>query len=96
MSAPNSALTSSASSAASGEIVYGTSAANPEGGGDQHQMSEKVQQMAAAIYKEFERMIQRYDEACVKVRESSAFDVTCANADIFHMHVCDGVKSAVI
>lgn len=42
-----------------GETVYGT---QEEG----HVMSEKVQSLAASIYKEFERMIKKYDEDVVK------------------------------
>ncbi|GAB1604627.1 C-Jun-amino-terminal kinase-interacting protein 4-like [Argonauta hians] len=41
------------------ETVYGT---QEEG----HVMSEKVQTLAASIYKEFERMIKKYDEDVVK------------------------------
>ncbi|CAI9734624.1 C-Jun-amino-terminal kinase-interacting protein 4-like isoform X8 [Octopus vulgaris] len=42
-----------------GETVYGT---QEEG----HVMSEKVQTLAASVYKEFERMIKKYDEDVVK------------------------------
>lgn len=56
-------------SVTSGEIVYGTdsgsTAGNPE---ESRVMSERVQQLAGSIYKEFERMIQRYDEGSVKVK----------------------------
>ena len=41
------------------ETVYGTY-------DDGHVMSERVQALAANVYKEFERMIQRYDENVVK------------------------------
>lgn len=41
------------------ETVYGT---NEEG----HVMSDKVQTLAGNIYKEFERMIKKYDEDVVK------------------------------
>lgn len=78
MAAQTSVMTSSSSSVASGEIVYGT-------GGHQGNvtlwesvlnlidfiytekvMSERVQQMATAIYKELEKIIQKYDENAVK------------------------------
>ena len=42
-----------------GETVYGTHE-------DSHVMSERVQNLAASIYKEFERMIKSYDEDVVK------------------------------
>ncbi len=42
-----------------GDAVYGTQE-------DSHVMSERVQSLAASIYKEFERMIQNYDENVVK------------------------------
>ena len=41
------------------ETVYGT---NEEG----HVMSEKVSVLATNVYKEFERMIKKYDEDVVK------------------------------
>ena len=41
------------------ETVYG----NPD---DSHVMSERVQLLAANIYQEFERLIQKYDENVVK------------------------------
>ena len=41
------------------ETVYGTH-------DDSHVMSERVQSLAASIYKEFERMIKSYDENVVK------------------------------
>ena len=41
------------------ETVYGTHE-------DGHVMSERVQTLAASIYKEFERMIKKYDEDVVK------------------------------
>lgn len=41
------------------ETVYGTT---DEG----HVMSEKVQSLASSVYKEFERMIKKYDEDVVK------------------------------
>ena len=41
------------------ETVYGTHE-------DSHVMSERVQSLAASIYKEFERMIKKYDEDVVK------------------------------
>lgn len=41
------------------ETVYGTNE-------DSHVMSERVQTLAASIYKEFERMIKKYDEEVVK------------------------------
>ena len=41
------------------EIVYGT---KEEG----HVMSEKVSQLAASVYSEFEKMIKKYDEDVVK------------------------------
>ena len=41
------------------ETVYGTH-------DDSHVMSERVQTLAASIYKEFERMIGKYDEDVVK------------------------------
>ena len=42
-----------------GDAVYGTQE-------DSHVMSERVQSLAASIYKEFERMIGSYDENVVK------------------------------
>ncbi len=42
-----------------GDAVYGTQE-------DSHVMSERVQSLAASIYKEFERMMQNYDENVVK------------------------------
>ena len=42
-----------------GDAVYGTQE-------DSHVMSERVQSLAASIYKEFERMISSYDENVVK------------------------------
>lgn len=42
------------------ETVYGT--AND----DSHVMSEKVQSLAGSIYKEFEKVIKKYDEDVVK------------------------------
>lgn len=41
------------------ETVYGTHE-------DGHVMSEKVQSLASTVYKEFERMIKKYDEDVVK------------------------------
>ena len=41
------------------EVVYGT---KEEG----HVMSEKVSQLAASVYSEFEKMIKKYDEDVVK------------------------------
>ncbi|XP_064636506.1 C-Jun-amino-terminal kinase-interacting protein 4-like isoform X7 [Lineus longissimus] len=43
-----------------GETVYGTHES------DTHVMSERVQSLASSIYKEFERMIKKYDEDVVK------------------------------
>lgn len=58
-----SGMTSSSTSSLSstGDILYATS-----GEGETRVMSERVQTLAASIYKEFERMIQRYDEDTVK------------------------------
>ncbi|KAK7096835.1 hypothetical protein V1264_003887 [Littorina saxatilis] len=44
------------------ETVYGTHI----GGEESHVMSEKVQTLAATVYKEFEKVITRYDEDVVK------------------------------
>lgn len=44
------------------ETVYGTNF----GGEESHVMSEKVQTLAATVYKEFEKVITRYDEDVVK------------------------------
>ncbi|XP_076468439.1 C-Jun-amino-terminal kinase-interacting protein 4-like isoform X5 [Babylonia areolata] len=44
------------------ETVYGTHI----GGEETHVMSEKVQTLAATVYKEFEKVITRYDEDVVK------------------------------
>ncbi|XP_025087781.1 C-Jun-amino-terminal kinase-interacting protein 4-like isoform X19 [Pomacea canaliculata] len=44
------------------EMVYGTHI----GGEESHVMSEKVQSLAATVYKEFEKVISRYDEDVVK------------------------------
>lgn len=44
------------------ETVYGTHF----GGEESHVMSEKVQTLAATVYKEFEKVITRYDEDVVK------------------------------
>jgi hypothetical protein len=41
------------------DTVYGTLE-------DSHVMSERVQSLAASVYKEFERMIKKYDEDVVK------------------------------
>lgn len=47
------------------QVVYGGTVSPT---GDEHRnMSEKVQNMASAIYREFELMIQRYGEDGVKV-----------------------------
>lgn len=42
------------------ETVYGTTT------DDSHVMSEKVQSLAANIYQELERMMEKYDEDVVK------------------------------
>ncbi|CAG0887550.1 unnamed protein product [Cyprideis torosa] len=47
-------------------VVYGTSPDSSTPGDSQSVMTEKVQQYAGSIYKEFERMIARYDEEVVK------------------------------
>lgn len=44
------------------ETVYGTHI----GAEESHVMSEKVQTLAATVYKEFEKVISRYDEDVVK------------------------------
>ena len=44
------------------ETIYGTQVGGDEG----HVMSEKVQTLAATVYKEFEKVITRYDEDVVK------------------------------
>ena len=44
------------------ETVYGTSLTVEEN----HAMSDKVQTLAATVYKEFEKVIQRYEEDVVK------------------------------
>ena len=43
----------------SSETIYGTQE-------ETHVMSEKVQSLAATVYKEFEKVIKRYDEDVVK------------------------------
>lgn len=52
----------------SGEVVYGTGPGSTGGMADESRvMSERVQHLAASIYKEFEKMIQKHDEDSVKV-----------------------------
>ncbi|KFD53558.1 hypothetical protein M513_05474, partial [Trichuris suis] len=48
----------------SGEMIFGTESSSSTE--ESRVMSEKVQQMASSIYKEFERMIQRFGEDSVK------------------------------
>ena len=45
-----------------GDVVYGT----PPGRDDSRVMSERVQSLADAVYREFERLIATYDENVVK------------------------------
>uniref|UniRef100_A0A915IRH3 RH1 domain-containing protein n=1 Tax=Romanomermis culicivorax TaxID=13658 RepID=A0A915IRH3_ROMCU len=52
-----------------GEVVYGSGPGSVTGGAsadDTRVMSERVQNLAASIYKEFERMIHKYEEDSVK------------------------------
>lgn len=56
-----------------GEIIYGSGPGSTSGGNGPDEtrvMSERVQSLAASIYKEFEKMIQKHDEDSVKVRVS--------------------------
>lgn len=60
------------------QIVYGTQSVagsdeSSGGGGGGRVMSEKVQMLAASIYKELERMIKKHGEESVKVRLSGGF-----------------------
>jgi len=53
-----------------GEVVYGSgpgSVAGATGADETRVMSERVQALAASIYKEFEKMIHKYEEESVKV-----------------------------
>uniref|UniRef100_A0A914X577 RH1 domain-containing protein n=1 Tax=Plectus sambesii TaxID=2011161 RepID=A0A914X577_9BILA len=61
-----SVMLSSTSSAASGEVVYGTERGSTAGSDESRVMSVKVQQIASSIYKEFETMIQKFGETTVK------------------------------
>lgn len=69
-STTGSAMLSSTSSIGSGgvggEIVYGTERGSNFGTEESRVMSEKVQQLASSIYKEFEIMIQKWGEGSVK------------------------------
>lgn len=51
------------------QLVYGGTNTNSLTGSEEtHVMSEKVQMIASAIYKEFESMLQKFGQDCVKVR----------------------------